>query len=53
MNASKLKYEAICTVYLMLIVSAMSEEWTCGNCDVITSEKNMICCDECDKWFHW
>ena len=30
----------------------MKEDWKCGQCTHVTSQENMIVCDECNKWYH-
>ena len=33
------------------VVFDLEESWRCAKCRK-TESVNMICCDECDKWFH-
>jgi hypothetical protein len=40
----------------MLVEVAVTEkkaEWQCQLCTDVTTQRNMIACDKCDKWFHW
>ena len=34
------------------VVFDLEESWRCEKCRK-AENGNMVCCDECDKWFHW
>ena len=35
------------------ISQALLEGWHCSQCQVLSTDMDMISCDMCDKWFHW
>jgi hypothetical protein len=51
-NEGKLHTEKLLNHFNSSVLTCKNN-WSCVSCSVSTTLMNMICCDMCEKWFHW